>query len=51
MMTDLVKLFCSIHDFWIKFEPEWNAYSISQQKLSVMNLIPSREGHSFFCSS
>ena len=33
-MTDLVKLFCSIHDFWIKFEPEWNAYSISQQKRS-----------------
>jgi len=31
-MTDLVKLFCSIHDFWIKFEPEWKAYSISHQK-------------------
>ena len=33
-MIDLVKLFCSIHDFWIKFEPEWNSYSISQQKRS-----------------
>ena len=31
-MADLVKLFCSIHDFWIKFEPEWNAYAIAQQK-------------------
>ena len=31
-MTDLAKLFCNIHDFWIKFEPEWNAYSISQKK-------------------
>lgn len=38
MTTDLVKLFCSIHDFWINFEPEWNAYSISQQKW-----IPRRE--------
>ena len=31
-MNDLVKLFCSIHDFWIKFKPEWNAYLVSEQK-------------------
>jgi len=43
-MTDVTKLFCSISDFWIKFEPEWNAYLISQNKRSprrVRSLCPS----------
>lgn len=31
-MTDVTKLFCSIDDFWIEFEPEWKKILLSERK-------------------
>lgn len=32
MHIDLVKLFCSIHDFWMNFEHQWNQILLSEGK-------------------
>lgn len=31
-MTDITKLFCSIDDFWMKFESEWKKMLLSEKK-------------------
>lgn len=31
-MTDITQLFCSIDDFWMKFEPEWKKSLVASQK-------------------
>jgi hypothetical protein len=38
MRIDLVELFCSIHDFWINFEYQWNHMLLSEVKRAPRRL-------------